>query len=396
MRKIIFLFFTVVFFLAPFSLALSSELDNINQQIAQKQEAMQKLEAQIEIYKQNIQQKQGESITLSNQMAILNSRMEKTALDIQVTEIQISQLNLEVESLGILIKEKEGKIAKERELLAHLISSIHLSDQNNYLGVLISYKSFSAYFDQIKNLESIGEELGQALKQIKADRAELQNKQDIALKKKEAVEKLQKTLADRQANLEEQKKAKDYLFIQTKSSENKFKLLLAQLRQEYSQFDQELANLQKQAEKKLAESDKLESGPVALSWPIDPVKGISVYFNDPTYPFRYLFEHTGVDIRASQGTPIGAAASGYVAWVRTSRLYGNNIMIIHSNGIATLYAHLSSFNVKEDTFVKRGEIIGNSGGMPGTAGAGLSTGPHLHFEVRDNGIPVDPMNYLTR
>lgn len=396
MRKIVFLFFTAAIFLTPFETALSSELDDINQQIAQKQEAMQKLEAQIEIYKQNIQQKQGESITLSNQMAILNSRMEKTALDIQVTEIQISQLNLEIQSLGILIKEKEDKINKERQLLAHLISSIHLSDQNNYLGVFLSYKSFSSYFDQIKNLESISEELGQALKQIKADRAELQNKQDIALKKKEAIEKLKVTLVDRQANLEEQEKAKDYLFVQTKSSENKFKLLLAQLRQEYSQFDQELANLQKQAEKKLAENDKLESGPTALSWPIDPVKGISVYFNDPTYPFRYLFEHSGIDIRIAQGTPISSAASGYVAWVRTSRLYGNNIMIIHSNGIATLYAHLSSFNVQEDTFVKRGDIIGNSGGMPGTQGAGLSTGPHLHFEVRDNGIPVDPMNYLTR
>ncbi|MBI4994584.1 peptidoglycan DD-metalloendopeptidase family protein [Candidatus Peregrinibacteria bacterium] len=389
-------------------MTLASVVDEINQQIAQKQEAMKKLEAQIEIYKQNIQQKQGESITLSNQLAILSSRMEKMALDIQVTEIQISQLNLEIQSLDILIKEKEDKINKERQLLAHLIGSIHLNDQNNYLGVFLSYKSFSAYFDQIKNLESISEELGQALKQIKADRAELQNKQDIALKKKEAAEKLQKTLVDRRANLEEQTRAKDYLFVQTKSSENKFKLLLAQLRQEYSQFDQELANLQKQAEKKelanlqkqaekkLAENDKMESGPTSLSWPIDPVKGISVYFNDPTYPFRYLFEHTGVDIRVSQGTPIGAAASGYVAWVRTSRLYGNNIMIIHSNGIATLYAHLSSFTVKEDSFVKRGDIIGNSGGMPGTQGAGLSTGPHLHFEVRDNGIPVDPMNYLTR
>lgn len=396
MRKIIFSFLVSVIFLTPFQTALTSEVDEINQQIAQKQEALKKLEAQIEIYKKNIQQKQSESITLTNQLAILNSRIEKTALDVQVTEIQISQLNLEIQSLDILIKEKEEKINKERQLLAHLISSIHLNDQNNYLGVFLSYKSFSSYFDQVKNLESIGEELGQTLKQIKADRAELQNKQDIAVKKKEAVEELKKTLDDRQANLEEQKETKDYLFTQTKSSENKFKLLLAQLRQEYSQFDQELANLQKQAEKKLTESDKLESGPTALSWPISPIKGISVYFNDPTYPFRYLFEHSGVDIRTAQGTPVEAAASGYVAWVRTSRLYGNNIMIIHGNGIATLYAHLSSFSVKEDNFVKRGDIIGNSGGMPGTQGAGLSTGPHLHFEVRENGIPIDPMNYLTR
>lgn len=387
---------SIIIFLLPLNGAISSDLDAFNLQIKEKQEAMRKLEAQIEIYKKNIQEKQNETVTLANQLAILNSQIMKTELDIKITEIQIEQLDLEIQSLASIIKEKQLKFDKEKQLLAYLIRQININQPKNYLNVILSGNSFAEYFNQIKYLEDISNDLNQTLKQVKADKEELQIKQDIALRKKEIIEKLKKTLVDRKANLEEQKKAKDYLLINTRSSENKFKILLAQLRQEYSQFDQEVVALQQQLEKKLSEAEQLGGALTVLSWPVDPIEGITAYFHDPTYPFRYLFEHPGVDVRASQGTPVAAAASGYVAWVRSTRLYGNNIMIIHSGGFATLYAHLSQFRINEDTFVKRGEIIGLSGGMPGTPGAGFSTGPHLHFEVRENGIPVDPMNYLIR
>jgi murein DD-endopeptidase MepM/ murein hydrolase activator NlpD len=83
-----------------------------------------------------------------------------------------------------------------------------------------------------------------------------------------------------------------------------------------------------------------------------------------------------------------------VAWTRLGSAYGNYMMLIHPGNMATIYAHLTKFAVEPDTYVQRGQLIGYSGGMPGQPGAGLSTGPHLHFEVRQNGIPVNPENFL--
>jgi murein DD-endopeptidase MepM/ murein hydrolase activator NlpD len=71
------------------------------------------------------------------------------------------------------------------------------------------------------------------------------------------------------------------------------------------------------------------------------------------------------------------------------------LLLIHSEGISTLFGHVSKFYVKEGEYVTKGQVVGLSGGMPGTPGAGrFSTGPHLHFEVRLNGIPVNPILYL--
>jgi murein DD-endopeptidase MepM/ murein hydrolase activator NlpD len=70
-------------------------------------------------------------------------------------------------------------------------------------------------------------------------------------------------------------------------------------------------------------------------------------------------------------------------------------MIVHADGLSSVYGHVNQISVENEQFVTKGQVIGYSGGMPGTRGAGpLSTGPHLHLEIRLNGVPVDPLNYL--
>ncbi|MCX6779252.1 MAG: peptidoglycan DD-metalloendopeptidase family protein [Candidatus Magasanikbacteria bacterium] len=372
----------------------ASVLDDLNQQIIDKQEAIKKMEEQISIYKKDIEVKQNEALTLNNQLAILKSKISKIELDVRLTETQIESLDLEIASLGKIIEDKKIRISKQKDYLNNLLRLININDQKDYLNVILSNPSFSEFFNQTKYLENLNGQINQALKTLKEEKQDLETKENIAQTKKDKLVILKKELTDYQASLAEQKDAKAYLLAQTKQSENKFRSLLSQLRQEQTSFDQEISALQRKVQKELTKDEKLDTLASVLSWPAEPVKGISTYFRDPTYPFRYLFEHSGLDLPLKVGTPLKAAASGYVAWVRTNSSYGNNIMIIHNDGIATLYAHLSRFNTKEGEFVKRGDVIGYSGGMPGTPGAGFSTGPHLHFEVRVNGIPNDPMDYL--
>jgi murein DD-endopeptidase MepM/ murein hydrolase activator NlpD len=98
--------------------------------------------------------------------------------------------------------------------------------------------------------------------------------------------------------------------------------------------------------------------------------------------------HEGIDITASSGTPIWAAAAGTVIWASWRGGYGNCVVVDHGNGLATLYAHASSILVGVGQSVGQGEMIALVGST------GNSSGPHLHFEVRVNGSAVDPLLYL--
>jgi len=106
----------------------------------------------------------------------------------------------------------------------------------------------------------------------------------------------------------------------------------------------------------------------------------------PIYGDRRL--HAGVDFRAATGTPVYSSGGGVVVFAGWKSGYGNTVVIDHGGSLATLYAHNSALAVADGATVKRGQRIASAGST------GNSTGPHVHFEVRVNGTPVDPMKYL--
>lgn len=102
--------------------------------------------------------------------------------------------------------------------------------------------------------------------------------------------------------------------------------------------------------------------------------------------------HQGIDLLAEIGAPVFAARSGRVTSAKENKGMGKYVVIRHPNNIATIYGHLSEILARENCFVRQGEIIGRVG-KTGNAGH-PNIHPHLHFEVRNNGTPEDPMEYL--
>lgn len=136
------------------------------------------------------------------------------------------------------------------------------------------------------------------------------------------------------------------------------------------------------------------AGKPQFTWPV--YGRVSAGFLNALYQKFFGVPHHGTDIVVGQGTPVGAAADGVVFLVRDGGATGYTYVLIgHRNGYASLYGHLSAVSVTAGQDVLRGEIIGLSGATPGTPGAGLmTTGPHLHFEVIQNGINIDPLTVL--
>ncbi|HEY2372420.1 MAG TPA: peptidoglycan DD-metalloendopeptidase family protein [Gaiellaceae bacterium] len=166
--------------------------------------------------------------------------------------------------------------------------------------------------------------------------------------------------------------------------------------------NRELVVTRSQVQDEINESKSLEAASAALAAKLQgsssgspPVAGGNGTFQWPvsgpiTSPFgmRWGTLHPGIDIGVPTGTPIHAAGSGTVIWCGWMSGYGNLVMIDHHNGLATLYGHEERVAVACGQTVTTGEVIGYSGCT------GFCTGPHVHFEVRANGTPVDPLGYL--
>ncbi len=373
------------------------EIEQLNQSIEGKKQQIEDLDGQIAGYSRKIQDTREKAATLQNEVELIENKIKKTELDIERTQQEIDASNLEIRSLDLQAQEKSRQIEDQKAVIGEYLRTIYRYDDRSELEILLTSDSFSKFFDQVRYLEDVEKDIGADLDRLIALKTDL----DLELKKKEdkklVLVDLQKQLDATKDQLSDAKDAKDVLVQATQENEASLRKSLQELKNEQAGIDADLANIQERLKEKLRQSDKFASLPenTTLSWPVDPSRGITAYFHDPDYPFRYVFEHPAIDIRAYQGTPVKAAASGFVARAHDGGMGYSYISIVHPGNVSTVYGHVSRILVEEDQFVERGSVIGYSGATPGTPGAGrLTTGPHLHFEVRLNGIPVNPLEYL--
>lgn len=375
--------------------ARQEQVAELQAQVKESQAKIKELDATIGSYRKRISEQELQSLSLQNQAALLENRIQEKQLALQKAVQETDLTNLQIRQLDVSIRLEEQAIEKRRAALGELLRRIRQADDVHPFQALITGSSLSEYVAQLDELQRVQQETVSAAKRLHEAKATLQATRKTQDERRAVLLKQQAALERERLAMEGERSAKLSLLATTQQKESEFQRILSELRQQQEGERTSIQDLQERLRDQLNQADSyLARGDVLFQWPVIPGRGISAHFHDKTYPFRKLFEHPGIDLPVSVGTPVKAAAGGYIAWTRVGKQYGNYIMVVHAGGVATVYAHLSRFAVRPDTYVERGQVIGYSGGRPGDEGAGLSTGPHLHFEVRQNGIPVNPENFL--
>jgi murein DD-endopeptidase MepM/ murein hydrolase activator NlpD len=283
------------------------------------------------------------------------------------------------------------------DLLKRRLVDIYEHGELGYLSVLLSAKSFSDFVERWEDLRLL----------IAANERAVKLRKSAEDRVAGAQSELQRTQAALEMQQQEQNRARNQLATLAQERSNLVAVADAQRRHvagEVAQIEDLSASEEAQLEALIVERQREleaereaarraegivgpESAPGVLNWPVSGT--ITSPFGYRRNPFGGGMEfHQGLDIAAPMGTTVTAAASGTVLSAGWYGGYGNFILIDNHGGLATGYAHLSQIFVSVGQDVQKGQAIGAVGST------GASTGPHLHFEVRINGKPVDPAQYL--
>ncbi|EKD42903.1 MAG: peptidase M23 [uncultured bacterium] len=385
---------------------LQNKLDKIQSDLTDKQQTYDDLQSKIDIYEENLKSKQQEKVSLNSQIETLDQDIELTKAEIDQTQIEIDSLGLEIDGLEIKISANEEDIGEKQDQIGTLVRDLFNYDQQTYLEIALTNSTLSEFSTQVEYTKTVNNEFKTALDTLQDLKKQLKQDKSNLSEKKTAEEDKQTELITRQESLSGEIDYKENLLIEVQDDEVKFQQLINDIKDEQASYNAEISSLEKSARQtldKLNQNNQKNTGTGQTDTlpsefdPIWPVSGIvTTTFHDPNYIFRSYFEHDSIDIAAPYGTDLKAADSGVVAIVKydgtPSYAY---IMVVHANNFATIYGHVSQVYVEPDQVVQKGQVIAAIGGMPGTPGAGsFTTGPHVHFGVRLNGIPVDPLLYL--
>jgi murein DD-endopeptidase MepM/ murein hydrolase activator NlpD len=346
----------------------------------------------------------GEIDAVTERIRRLEAQVGDVSLQLDSLEQDLALHRQRLEKLTQLFRLQSGRLTVLRQQYALSVKrldrrlvDIYVSGQPSMIEFLFGARSIDDVIDSVNYLDMIGREDKRIAFEVALAKAQMQKARARTAAIRKTVAGAERIISARAAQVAETRSAlvgaRDSLATTRQNKEVALSALSAKERAEAEEIDSlravsaqlgdQIRAAQAAAAARAAggSSAPLPSSSSGFAWPVSgPV----------TSPFgwRWGRMHEGIDIGVSYGTPIHAAASGTVIYCGWEGGYGNLVAIDHGGGVATAYGHQSAIAVTCGQQVTQGQVIGYVGST------GHSTGPHLHFEVRVNGNPVDPLGYL--
>jgi murein DD-endopeptidase MepM/ murein hydrolase activator NlpD len=377
--------------------ASADMLEDLRTELQERRSVVQNIEERIRQYREDAAKKKQEAVTLESQIGVIDDGITVLTLQIDKTEAEVKAVEADIAATEEEIREVERDVDRLKELLQEYMRTLQLLDADSTVEAIFKYATLSEAITQVRQIYRVEQKNQETLDRITVLRTTLTDRVSSLTDLQRELETLRTRQTSQKTTLEDQKNAKNRLLEITKEQEAEFKKLLGAAIADQRRANSEIASVDARIRAELEKRGLSKLGSVGtFDWPIVPIFGVSCAFHCPGYPYENLIgPHTGIDLPTHVGTTIGAAADGYVGRVSIASGTGYSyILLIHGENLSTVYGHISAASVSEGTFVTRGQPIGSTGGAPGSRGAGLSSGPHLHFEVRKDGIPSDPLAFL--
>lgn len=370
-------------------------------QIDANKRQLKALEAEIAEFQKQLDAVGAEKNTLQSTISALTLSQKQLSTQIQITQNKITSANLQIRELSFSISDKEETIAANQVVIAKALRTVAHTEETPLVVSLLSTDSLRDAWELADQAVLFNRALGERISGLRAVRARLSENRDAVAAAKAELVSLQNDLNAQKRSVDANKKAQQQLLAETKNKESNYQRLIAEKQAAGKAFEQQLLDLQGQLDLIVNPNLLPKVGSGVLAWPFDNafmlnctkrknVFGnlfcISQFYGNTAFatknPQIYSGKgHTGIDIVAPIGTPVRAAFDGTVLDTGNTDLvagcysFGKWVMLIHGNGLSTLYSHLSDIDVVKGQFVSAGQVVGLSGMT------GYATGPHLHFGV---------------
>ena len=388
MRRLALALLTLLVVVAPAGADIVNRKQSVDARIGSLQDRVAQAQRREAALRAAIDAVSGQIRGLEQQVGDVSLRLAPLERELELRELKLNRLNalFDVQTRRLAFLRAEYRIAIAR--FNRRLVAAYEAERPDTLSVVLSSRSFSDLLDGLDYMRLVAQhdreiaaevklardEVAAALKRTKVARADMYRQAKIVAVRVHQVRVLRDQLVASRGQLVEAQSRRRANLASLDSQERADA-------EEIDSLQQVSAELAARIRAAQSHSTVTRTGSGALAWPVNaPI----------TSPFgwRWGRMHEGIDLGAAYGSPIGAAAAGTVIYAGWLGGYGNLTVIDHGGGLSTAYGHQSHIGVSVGQHVEQGEIIGNVGST------GHSTGPHLHFEVRVNGQPVDPLGYL--